>query len=131
MTIHAILIGFSYKGTSRELPGTVVDLCRMSNYCRSVGIPYEVVTDITRDEPIGTLLTSMIKGIVTPNVETFVKDNHTRCRKNLSEVTLPLSTKKLLLYFTGHGEDGHLVRPDGVAFSIEEVWAELPEVRSV
>lgn len=132
----AILIGFNYRDVScgDYLPGITIDLYLMYRYCVEVlEIPtshIKIVTDIKKQ--VETFLYAIVDGIVDTDIFNFISDvivpydndnHHIQYLPQIMNALDFFSSKNvaidnLLLYYSGHGENGHLNLPEKRSISL-------------
>lgn len=88
--ITALLIGFEYND-SQSLRGTASDILIAYHWCKSIGVKdIRIYTDI----PTTTLNLPRYEPDVLMNLPNF-------------------KSNKLFIYYTGHGENSHMIMPSG------------------
>ncbi len=124
----AIIIGFEYRNcpSINVLPAFIIDLYRMYQYCRSVGInDITVITDIAVDVKITEHLRAMVDCIIDSQIKTFISTiksiGHLKILKSTDTIFIfqsiidlifsKLQVTELLIYYTGHGIDDAIILP--------------------
>lgn len=129
----AILIGFQYSG-EKKLPGIVTDLFQVYTFLKKQGWSddeIQILTDIERDETAKKLKRAVVEKLVDASILSFIEDLKERGQyvhfslhnhyHNFSSVfkTNNLSSENdyLLVYYTGHAKNQHLILPQEAQLS--------------
>jgi hypothetical protein len=134
MSSVAILIGFNYENNNnsidtkinpnddiKKLPGIIIDLYQAYiNVSKMKPDKILVITDITNDESFSNLFKSMIDGVVSAGVITFIneiKDQNqhymfTGYDNLISMINDSIkSSTKVFFYYTGHLNNNNIILP--------------------
>ena len=147
MPVGVIIIGFGYHqyptGDYAAIPGVVVDIFAAREYALERKWEPHVITDIKRPQKIpGTITEKIVSAEIGSGVYDYVdrwphKDSKLVDHKVgvIEGVIQALRwiakhCEQCLIYYSGHGVDGHLVMPDHQLLSLVELRAlitkELP-----
>ena len=71
--VASIILGFKYEKDVKELPGIIIDLYKVFNLCKNMkDNTIKIVTDITVQESIESLSSSLYTGVVSPDIISFI-----------------------------------------------------------
>lgn len=125
----ALLIGLKYQQEFKELPGIIVDLYHAYSYNKKIGSKICIITDIMTDENVKFLKEVVFTGVVNSDIISFITDiqgtsehiayTNAECFVN-DIIDIVSNVRKLFVYYTGHGENGHLLLPQKGSISVEE-----------
>ncbi len=142
MNISVLLVGFNYRTASsniKSIPGVLIDLFCMANYWSKKNVSYFVLTDYQEDETLETLIPSMVDGVVTPDIQTWIRtikqqQLYTYASSSIEVLewlgTLPIKSNHVVLYFTGHGKHGGWICPDGNILYTDQLMKTLIHERN-
>ena len=115
----SILIAFQY--TTKPLPGALIDLYHAMKWCLSFQCKPHILTDITSVQNLSNLKQAIDTKIADDdllnffNVELFgnpIRNSIQLLEKIVTILNEPISDKKLILYYSGHGIREYMIMPD-------------------
>jgi hypothetical protein len=118
------LVGIEYRHTVNLLPGVVVDLYRMYRYAKEVmGADCIILTDVEGDESARNLIRAILDSGNTDGLLNFISTVEARGElihwtRDLDldplrrAMALTRGRRRVMFYFTGHGENGNIIAPD-------------------
>lgn len=124
MVRRALLIGFVYHETRRQLFGSLVDLYRVYTFLVKHGYDdIHLLTDLSRDPPVMNYKQTILEGHVDATLLSFISKMQQKHQHHLIRNDGDLSNKisellndveQCMIYITGHGEDLGFVCPTGI-----------------
>lgn len=138
--VTCLLFGFKYKYEYNKLPGIVIDLykafkiCKGINYQTNRPIHISIYTDVQDDESVKSITRAVREGSVSPAIINFIserlKDGTLKQYQSLEYLRGCIQEQvheedKILIYYTGHGECGDILLPQGERYKIEYLRDDL------
>ena len=127
--ITALLIGFKYKREYQELHGIIIDLYHAYTHLKSLGANIKIITDMIDDEQIKLVKDAVYAGDVHSDIVTFVTTireekehlTYTNSSDLISETSgFVHNSGQVFFYYTGHGDNGYFLLPQGERISMKE-----------
>jgi len=116
-----IIIGFQYDNTSKELKSTITDCYLIYSYYKNKNYKIYIGSDAMSTKPSDNLTKLLVNNIVDEKYLNFCRSHFMEIKKNIQtkddlinffDMIELTEDRKLIIYFTGHGEIKGIKLPD-------------------
>ncbi len=127
----ALLIGFSYDGTAKTLPGIIIDLYLAYKLAKQSSVDkLIIITDIENDRSTKVLFDAIVGGLVDGQILSFIetiKNDKVYCSySDIQQIKNDISfilkdADECIIYYTGHVKLGYIELPEIIKIEISYI----------